>query len=111
MEGHCCPALSWRTSDFSTRELRRTPIRRSSRCREIPHRAGPMGQDFSGSCAVTSRNPLIHNGATNGTKSGRFDPKGEQQALLSKARGCVEEPFATVNFREFLFPRTWVNSG
>jgi hypothetical protein len=62
-----------------------------------------MGQGFSGSCTVTSRNPLIHNGATNGTKSGRFDPKGEQQGLLSRAYRCVEEPFATVNFAEFYF--------
>jgi hypothetical protein len=30
---------------------------------------GPMGQYFSGSCTVTSRNPLIHKGATKGTKS------------------------------------------
>src|ERR671910_595800 len=37
---------------------------------------GPMGQDFSGSCTVTRRNPLIHNGATTATKSGRFDPQG-----------------------------------
>jgi hypothetical protein len=36
----------------------------------------PMGEDFSGSCTVTSRNPLIQIGATNGTKSERFDAKG-----------------------------------
>jgi len=62
-----------------------------------------MGEHFSGSCAVTSRNSLIHNGATNGTKSERFDPKGEQRGLLSWGCRCVEEPFATVNFREFYF--------
>jgi hypothetical protein len=33
---------------------------------------GPMGEDFSGSCTVTSRNPLIQIGATNGTKVGTF---------------------------------------
>ena len=64
---------------------------------------GRMGEHFSGSCTVTSRNFLIHNGATNGTKSERFDPKGEQQGLLSKACRRVEESFATTNFREFYF--------
>ena len=63
----------------------------------------PPGERFSGSCTVTSRNSLIHNGATNGTKAGRFDPKGVQQGLLSRACRCVEEPLATVNFAEFLF--------
>jgi hypothetical protein len=60
-------------------------------------------RNFSGSCTVTSRNPLIHNGATNGTKSLRFDPKVVQHSLLSRAWQCVEEPLATVNFAEFLF--------
>jgi hypothetical protein len=69
-----------------------------------------MGEHFLGSCTVTSRNSLIHNGATNGTKLGRFDPKGEQQGLFSRACHCIEEPFATVNFVEFFFfPRTRVN--
>ena len=78
---------------------------RSSRRRESLHRAGPMGHDFSGSCTVTSRNPLIHNGATTTTKSERFDATGVQQGLLSRAYRCVEEekPFATVNFAEFTF--------
>jgi len=30
----------------------------------------PMGENFSGSCTVTSRNPLIHIGETTATKSG-----------------------------------------
>jgi hypothetical protein len=72
---------------------------------EVRLSPGPMGEDFLGSCTVTSRNHLIHNGATNGTKSGRFDPKGEQQGLLSGVCRCVEEPFATVNFRKFHFSR------
>ena len=38
--------------------------------------AALLGEHFSGSCTVTSRNSLIHNGATNGTKSERFDHKG-----------------------------------
>jgi hypothetical protein len=62
---------------------------------------GPMGEDFSGSCTVTSRNPLIHNGATAATKSERFDPKGGPHSLLSWGCRCIEEPFATLNFREF----------
>src|SRR5215211_2250624 len=59
-----------------------------------------MGEDFSGSRAVTSRTPLIHIGATNSTKSPRFGAEGLQHGLSSRAWRCVEEPFATVNFRE-----------
>ena len=62
-----------------------------------------MGENFSGSCIVTSRNPLIHIGATTATKSGRFDPNGVQHGLLSRAWRYVDEPFATVNFAEFRF--------
>ena len=76
---------------------------------EVRLSPSPMGEHFSGSCTVTSRNSLIHNGTTNGTKSERFESKGEQQGLLLRACRCVEEPFATVNFREFHFPRTRVN--
>jgi hypothetical protein len=64
---------------------------------------GPMGEHFSDSCTVTSRNPLIHNVATTATKSERFDVKGVQQGLLSRACRCVGEPFATVNFGEYHF--------
>jgi len=35
-----------------------------------------MGEHFLGSCTVTSRYLLIHNGATNGTKSLRVDHEG-----------------------------------
>jgi hypothetical protein len=62
-----------------------------------------MGEDFSGSCTVTSRNPLIHNGATNSTKSARFDVRGVQRGLLSWGWRCIEEPFATVNVAELPF--------
>jgi hypothetical protein len=69
-----------------------------------------MGEDFSGTRADKSRNPLIHNGATNSTKSPRFGAEGLQHGLSSRGWRCVEEPFATLNFREFLFfPRTPVN--
>ena len=62
-----------------------------------------MGENFSGSCTVTSRNLLIHIGATTATKSECFDPKGVQQGLLSWGWRCVEESLATANFREFFF--------
>jgi len=45
----------------------------------------PMGENFSGSCIVTSRNPLIHIGATTATKLGCIDPKGVQQSLWSRS--------------------------
>src|SRR5919107_3761475 len=47
-----------------------------------------------------SRNRLIHSGATTATKLEHFDPEGVQNGLLSRAWRCVEEPFATVHFRE-----------
>ena len=62
-----------------------------------------MGKHFSDSCTVTSRNPLIHNGATTATKSECFDATGVQQGLLSRACHCVEEQFATAKFAESLF--------
>jgi hypothetical protein len=68
-----------------------------------------MGENFSGSCTVTSRNLLIHIGATTATKSGCFDPKGVHQGLLSGGWRCVEESLATANFGEFHFLRTRVN--
>src|ERR687890_1842808 len=43
---------------------------------------GRLGENFSGSCAVTRRNPLIHIGATIATKSGCFHSKGMLQGLL-----------------------------
>jgi hypothetical protein len=58
---------------------------------------------FSGTRAVTSRNPLIHKGTTNSTKSPRFGAEGLQHGLSLRTWRCVEEPFATVNFAEFFF--------
>jgi hypothetical protein len=66
---------------------------------------GPMGENFSGSCTVTRRNRLIHIGATTATKSGRFDPQGVQQRLLSGGWRYVEDSLATANFGEFYFLR------
>jgi hypothetical protein len=45
---------------------------------------GRLGENFSGSCIVTSRNPLIHIGATTATNSERFGAGGLQQGLLSR---------------------------
>src|SRR5215217_6010188 len=64
---------------------------------------GPMGQEFSGNCDVTSRNALLHNGATNATRSQLSDP---YEVSPGRARGSGAElggPLATVNFRELLF--------
>jgi hypothetical protein len=67
-------------------------------------------RNFSGSCTVTSRNPLIHNGATTATKSERFDPKMCARFLCHGVAAAPDGPFATVNLREFLFfLRTRVN--
>jgi predicted dithiol-disulfide oxidoreductase (DUF899 family) len=46
--------------------------------------ADTLGPNFSGNCIATSRNPLIHIGATTATKSGRFDSEGVKQGLLSR---------------------------
>jgi hypothetical protein len=40
---------------------------REPRRGELRSSPGPMSEDFSSSCDVASRNPLIHNGATNAT--------------------------------------------
>jgi hypothetical protein len=63
----------------------------------------PMGENFSGSCTVTSRNPLIHNGATNGTKLLRFDAKGVLPCCSRVLGDAPDGPFATLNFAEFYF--------
>jgi hypothetical protein len=67
-----------------------------------------MGEHFLGSCTFASRNSLIHNGATNGTKLGRFEHEGGSRARSQGLGGYVEEPFATVNFAEFVFLGTGV---
>jgi hypothetical protein len=68
------------------------------------------GEKFSGSCIVTSRNPLIHIGATTATKSERFDAEGMPPCTSRVLAAASDRLLATVNFREFLFfPRTSVN--
>src|SRR5918999_3194551 len=67
------PALQVALTQVNFLELREGEVRL------VP---GRLGENFSGSCIVTSRNPLIQKGATTATKSGRFHPKGVLQGLL-----------------------------
>jgi hypothetical protein len=70
---------------------------------EVRLSLGPMDENFSGSCIVTSRNFLIHNGATTATKSERFGAEGVLP-WCSRVLGDVpNELLATANFGEFLF--------
>src|SRR5215211_7375765 len=63
---------------FRLDELRRIPKRRSSL---VPR---SKGENFSGNSSVTSRNPLIHIGATTATNSERYGAGGLHQGLLSR---------------------------
>ena len=72
---------------------------------EVRLSPGPMGENFSGSCIVTSRNSLIHNGATTATKSERFDAEGVPPCCCRVLTAASERLLATVNFGEFLFQR------
>jgi len=65
--------------------------------------SGPTVQDFSGSSAVTSRNSLIHNGATNATWLPRFDAEGIKMRRSGALFSALDGVLATLNFREFLF--------
>jgi hypothetical protein len=60
-------------------------------------------RNFSGSCIVTSRNSLIHKGATTATNSKRFDPKRCTRVFCHGVGAAPDGPFATVNFVEFYF--------
>jgi hypothetical protein len=62
-----------------------------------------MGENFSDSCLVTSRNSLIHKGATTATKSERFDAEGVPPCCCRVLSAASERLLATANFREFLF--------
>ena len=66
-----------------------------------------MGQEFSGNCDVASRNALLHNGATNATRSPRSDseeaPPWRTWVLGAELDGAL----ATLNFRELLFHALW----
>jgi hypothetical protein len=65
--------------------------------------ARPRGGDFSGSSAVASRNPLIQNGATNSSKSERFDAEGVPPCCYRGLSVTPDGLLATVNFRELPF--------
>src|SRR5215217_226202 len=90
-------------------EFRRTPSRRSSPWK--PTAPVLWRKNFSGSCTVTSRNPLIHIVATTATKSERFDPKRCARAFCHGVAAVPDGLLATPNFAEFsfFFPRTLVN--
>jgi|SRR3954447_12861079 len=61
-----------------------------------------MGENFSGSWSVASRNPLIHNGATNATKWRRSDSE-EAPPCRTRVLGAeLDRSLATLNFRESL---------
>jgi hypothetical protein len=62
-----------------------------------------MGENFSGSCTVTSRFTLIQNGATKGTNSPRFDAKGVPPCRCRVLAAAPDGALVTVNFGEFLF--------
>src|SRR5215203_1646124 len=97
----------------------RLPMAASLLYREAPHSPAPMGGDFSGSCAVTSRNALLHNEATNATWSGHFYPEAEASCRSRVPGADLGGSLATSNFREFhlgelrriYLPRSWVNRG
>src|SRR5215203_760112 len=80
------------TANF--RELRHCEVRL------VP---SPMDENFSGSCTVTSRNSLIHNGATTVTKSASFDAEGAPPCCCRVLTAVSERLLVTVNFREFQF--------
>jgi hypothetical protein len=83
--------------DYFWCQLLRTPFGRSS------VGPGPMGGDFSGSSDVTTRNILLHDGATNATWSGRFDAEGVAICPCKVLTAVQGGSLATANFREFLF--------
>src|SRR5215213_3181417 len=62
-----------------------------------------MNEDFSGSCAVASRNSLLHNDATNATWSWRLDAEGVPPGRRGVLGAVLEGSLATANFREFHF--------
>jgi hypothetical protein len=74
--------------------------RRKGEVRLSPH---PMSANFSGSCIVTSRNSLTHNGATTATKSERFGAEWVPACCCRVLTVASDGLLATANFGEFLF--------
>ena len=64
---------------------------------------GPMGRKFSGNCDVASRNPLLHDGATNATKSRRLESEVVPPCRTRELGAELDGSLATLNFREFAF--------
>jgi hypothetical protein len=59
-----------------------------------------MGEKFSGNCDVACRNPLLHNGATNATRS-RCSDSEEAPPCRTRVLGAeLDGSLATLNFRE-----------
>ena len=69
----------------------------------------PMGEYFSSSCAVTSRNILLHEGATVVTNSPRLDAEAVPPSRFRTPRAELGGPLATVNFGDYPYLRGWVN--
>jgi hypothetical protein len=76
---------------------------RERRKAEVRPSVGLGVQDFSGSRAVTSRNTLLHNGATNTTWSPRFDSEGVPLCRCQVLATVHGGSLAMANFREYLF--------
>src|SRR5829696_4736730 len=60
-----------------------------------------MGRDFSGSCTVTSRNSLLHKGATKSTYSERLDPEVVSECRRRELAAVIDGTLATANFGEY----------
>ena len=60
-------------------------------------------KEFSSSCAVASRNPLLHIGATKGAKSTRLVVEGVAPCRCRAPAAAPDGLLATVNFGEFIF--------
>jgi hypothetical protein len=63
----------------------------------------PFGQDFSGSRAVTSRNRLLHDGATNATWSLWLDTEVVPPSPSGVPGAEIGRSLATANFGELSF--------
>jgi len=71
-----------------------------------------VGQNFSGSCTVTSRNSLIQKGATTATKSGDLTPKEAAESIvegLTLRRGVA--CYSELPRIPLFFSRTRLNKG
>src|SRR5215210_7188309 len=67
-------------------------------CSSAPRRS--EWREFSGNCSVTSRNCLIRMGATNGTRSPRFEVDGLRSGHPKRSRRGLAKLLATLNFGE-----------